>query len=101
MRVGRAASAQLMETARVARFLQCRNSTPCIGIGIGMRTQHLAIVAASTCEPPPTQAEFSAQAASRVKRQLSSRTNVRRCTYRSTLEPLRGSQWRGLALSTK
>ena len=60
MRVGRTASAQLMETARVARFLQCRNSTSCIGIGIAMRTEHLAIVAASTCEPPPTQAEISA-----------------------------------------
>ena len=60
MCVGRTASAQLMETARVARFLQCHNGTSCIGIGIAMRTEHLAIVAASPCEPPPSQAEISA-----------------------------------------
>lgn len=60
MRVGRTASVQLMETTRVARFLQYRNSMSCIGIGIAMRTEHLAIVAASTCEPPPTQAKISA-----------------------------------------
>ena len=61
MRVSRTASAQLMETDRLVRFLQCRNRASRIGVGVG--TEHLAFVAASTCEPPPTQAEISALSA--------------------------------------